>query len=116
MLGFRFATSTCLSRGRVSTQCAPSSQPRASSPLHYGAWGPRQTRQESRSRGLVANFKPGESQLQADERRLRESARVDERAVRVSSLAAFTQHLASAGDKLVCIEVKRGVVGGRGWS
>ncbi|KAF8059985.1 SQD2 [Scenedesmus sp. PABB004] len=59
-------------------------------------------------RGTVArvSLRPGETPEQAQERRMRESARVEERVVNVATAADWDAATAAAGDKLVVLEVE----------
>ncbi|KAL4457874.1 hypothetical protein ABPG75_012739 [Micractinium tetrahymenae] len=63
-----------------------------------------------RSRSVAARVKEGETAEQAMQRRLRESAQVEERVVYICNEREWEQELAKAGDKLVVLEVQSQVV------
>lgn len=52
------------------------------------------------------SLRPGETPEQAQERRLRESAQVEERVLPIADLADWDRETAAAGDKLVVVEVE----------
>ena len=52
------------------------------------------------------SLRPGETPEQAQERRLRESAQVEERVLPIADLADWDRETAAAGNKLVVVEVR----------